>query len=234
MNLKNTIKLFNYTYKKGALIFLIVFFFLQNVVYIFMPLGTLMQGFMVSLTSTYFVNFVYQVMVSGMIRSSDKVEKSIIKNFTIILLISSVGGFILFIIPRFIFMLVMGVYNENAIIIFLLNYIVFNILAYVSLAVIYKRMAFGTTILGVAALALFVEMPFFIYNSSKNTLNILLGLKNKVNHFEIMISAPTIGLLVAAFAISIISPFIFYLISILMKNVPVSKYLEDRQPWGKI
>ena len=234
MNLKNTIKLFNYTYKKGALIFLMVFFFLQNVVYIFMPLGTLMQGFMVSLTSTYFVNFVYQVMVSGMIRSSDKVEKSIIKNFTIILLISSVGGFILFIIPRFIFMLVMGVYNENAIIIFLLNYIVFNILAYVSLAVIYKRMAFGTTILGVAALAFFVEMPFFIYNSSKNTLNILLGLKNKVNHFEIMISAPTIGLLVAAFTISIISPFIFYLISILMKNVPVSKYLEDRQPWGKI
>lgn len=234
MNLKNTIKLFNYTYKKGALIFLMVFFFLQNIMYIFMPLGTLMQGFMVSLTSTYFVNFVYQVMVSGMVRSSEKVEKSIIKNFTIILLISSVGGFILFIIPRFIFMLVMGVYNENAIIIFLLNYILFNILAYVSLAVIYKRMAFGTTILGVAALAFFVEMPFFIYNSSKNTLNILLVLKNKVNHFEIIISAPTIGLLVAAFAISIISPFIFYLISILMKNVPVSKYLEDRQPWGKI
>ena len=120
MNLKNTIKLFNYTYKKGALILLMVFFFLQNVMYIFMPLGTLMQGFMVSLTSTYFVNFVYQVMVSGMVRSSEKVEKSIIKNFTIILLISSVGGFILFIIPRFIFMLVMGVYNENAIIIFLL------------------------------------------------------------------------------------------------------------------
>ena len=234
MNLKNTIKLFNYTYKKGALILLMVFFFLQNVMYIFMPLGTLMQGFMVSLTSTYFVNFVYQVMVSGMIRSSGKVEKSIIKNFTIILLISSVGGFILFIIPRFIFMLVMGVYNENAIIIFLLNYIVFNILAYVSLAVIYKRMAFGTTILGIAALAFFIEMPFFIYNTTRDALKIMFKIKNVINHFEIMISAPTIGLLAAAFAISIISPFIFYLISILMKNVPVSKYLEDRQPWGKI
>lgn len=234
MKLKDTIKLFKFTYNKSALIFLMIFFFLQNIMYIFMPLGTLMQGFMVSLTSTYFVNFVYQVLVSGMIRSSEKIEKSIIKNFTIILLISNVGSFILFMIPRFLFMLVMSQYDENAITILLLNYIVFDILAYVSLAVICKRMAFGTTILGVAALAFFIEMPFFIYNSTKNALKLMLGMKEGINHFEIMISTPTIGLLVAAFAISIISPFIFYLISILMKNVPVSKYLEDRQPWGKI
>ena len=101
MKLKDTIKLFKFTYNKSALIILMIFFLLQNVMYIFMPLGTLMQGFMVSLSSTYFVNFVYQVFVSGMIRTSEKVEKSITKNFTIILFISNVGGFILFIIPRF-------------------------------------------------------------------------------------------------------------------------------------
>ncbi len=234
MKLKDTIKLFNFTYNKSALIFLMVFFFLQNIMYIFMPLGTLMQGFMVSLTSTYFVNFVYQVMVSGMVRSSEKIEKSIIKNFTIILLISNVGSFILFMIPRFIVMLVMSKYNENEIIIFLLNYILFNILAYVSVAVMYKRMAFGTAILGVAALAFFIEMPFFVYNSTQNVIKFIQGMKTAVKHFEVLISAQTIGLLVAAFAISIISPFIFYLISILMRNVPISKYLEDRQPWGKI
>ena len=209
MKLKDTIKLFNFTYNKSALIFLMIFFFLQNIIYIFMPLGTLMQGFMVSLTSTYFVNFVYQVLVSGMIRSSEKIEKSIIKNFTIILLISNVGSFILFMIPRFIVMLVMSQYNENEIIIFLLNYILFNILAYVSVAVMYKRMAFGTAILGVAALAFFIEMPFFIYNSTKNALKLMLGMKEGINHFEIMIITPTIGLLVAEFAVSIISPLIF-------------------------
>ena len=233
MKLKDTIKLFKFTYNKSALIILMIFFLLQNVMYIFMPLGTLMQGFMVSLSSTYFVNFVYQVFVSGMIRTSEKVEKSITKNFTIILFISNVGGFILFIIPRFFFMLANGVYNENAIIIFLLNYIAFNILAYVSLAVIYKRMAFGTTILGVAALAFFAEMPFFVHSTTQNAIRIIQG-KTAETHFEVLLNAPIIGLLVAAFAISIISPFIFYLISILMKNVPVSKYLEDRQPWGKI
>ena len=233
MKLKDTIKLFKFTYNKSALIFLMAFFFIQNVMYIFMPLGTLMQGFMVSLTITYFVNFVYQVLVSGMIRSSEKIEKSIIKNFTIILLISNVGSFILFMIPRFLFMLVMSQYDENAITILLLNYIVFDILAYVSLAVIYKRMAFGTTILGVAALAFFAEMPFFVHSTTQNAIRIIQG-KTAETHFEVLINAPITGLLVAAFAISIISPFIFYLISILMKNVPVSKYLEDRQPWGKI
>lgn len=234
MKLKDTIKLFKFTYNKSALIFLMIFFFLQNIMYIFMPLGTIMQGFMVSLTSTYFVSFVYQIMVSSMIRSSEKVEKSTIKNFTIILLISNVGSFILFMIPRFIVMLVMSQYNENEIIIFLLNYILFNILAYVSVAVMYKRMAFGTAILGVAALAFFIEMPFFVYSSTQNLIKFIQGMKTAVKHFEVLINAPIIGLLVASFAVCIISPFIFYLISILMKNVPISKFLEDRQPWGKI
>lgn len=234
MKLKDTIKLFKFTYNKSALILLMVFFFLQNVMYIFMPLGTIMEGFMVSLSTTYFVNFVYQVLVSGMIRSSEKIEKSIIKNFTIILFVSNVGGFILFIIPRFLFMLTMDVYNENAIIIFLLNYIAFNILAYVSVAIIYKRMAFGTTILGVAAFAFFVEMPFFVHNTIARRLAFIQGIKNAATNIESKVGPEVIGLLVIAFAVSIISPFIFYLISILMKNVPVSKYLEDRQPWGKI
>jgi len=234
MKLKDTIKLFNFTYNKSALIFLMIFFFLQNIMYIFMPLGTLMQGFMVSLSSTYFVNFIYQVMVSSMIRSSEKVEKSIIKNFTIILLISNVGSFILFMIPRFIVMLVMSQYNENEIIIFLLNYILFNILAYVSVAVMYKRMAFGTAVIGVMALAFFIEMPFIINNTTHNTIKAIQEMKTAVYHFEIQINAQIIGLLVIAFAVSIIAPFIFYIISILMKNAPISKYLEDRQQWGKI
>ena len=234
MKFKDTIKLFNFTYNKSALIGLMAFFFLQNVMYIFMPLGTLMQGFMVSLTSTYFVNFVCQIMVSGMVRSSEKIEKSIIKNFTIILLISNVGSFILFIIPRFLVMLAMSNFYEDEIIIFLLNYIVFNILAYVSVAVIYKRMAFGSAVIGVMALAFFIEMPFIINNTTHNTIKAIQEMKTAVYHFEIQINAQIIGLLVIAFAVSIIAPFIFYIISILMKNAPISKYLEDRQQWGKI
>ena len=234
MKLKDTIKLFKFTYNKSALILLMVFFFLQNVMYIFMPLGTIMEGFMVSLSTTYFVNFIYQVLVSGMIRSSGKVEKSIIKNFTMILLRSNVGGFILFIIPRFLFMLTSDIYDENAIIIFLLNYIVFNILSYASVAVIYKRMAFGSAVIGVMALAFFIEMPFIINNTTHNTIKAIQEMKTAVYHFEIQINAQIIGLLVIAFAVSIIAPFIFYIISILMKNAPISKYLEDRQQWGKI
>ena len=230
MKLKDTIKLFKYTNNKIALIILTIFFFLQCLLYLFAPMGTLMVGFMASLSSTYFV---YQILVSGMIRSSEKAQKSIFKNFTIILLVTNVCNFILFIIPRYFFMLSTDVYAENTITIFLLNYIVFNIMAYVSLAVIYKRMALGTTILIAIATAFFIQMPFFIGSSTANFMKKLFGIKEVLSPPGLKVMPSSIGLLVAAFAVSIISPFIFYLISILMRKVSISKYLEDRQQWGK-
>ena len=233
MKLKDTIKLFKYTNNKIALIILTIFFLFQCLIYIFAPLGTLMVGFMASLSSTYFVNFVYQILVSGMIRSSEKAQKSIFKNFTIILLVTNVCSFILFIIPRYFFMLSTDVYAENTITIFLLNYIVFNIMAYVSLAVIYKRMALGTTILIVLATAFFIQMPFFIHSSTTNVMKKLFGIKEVLSPPGLKAMPSSIGLLIVAFAVTIISPFIFYLISILMRKVSFSKYLEDRQQWGK-
>ena len=196
-------------------------------------MGTIIEGLMVSLFSTYFVNYVYQILVSGMIRSSEKTQKSIFKNFTIILFVTNICCFILFIIPRYFYMLSTDGYAENTIIIFLLNYIVFNILAYVSVAIIYKRMALGTTILIVMATAFFIQMPLFIYSSTFNFMKKLFGIKEVLSPPGLKTMSSSIGLLIAAFAVSIISPFIFYLISILMRKVSISKYLEDRQPWGK-
>ena len=231
MKLKDTIKLFNYTKNKNMLIFIMAMFLLQCFIYLFTPMGTIMLGFMISLTSTYIVNFIYQTLVSGMVRQSGKVQKTIYKNFTILVLITNVGGFLLFIVPRYFFMLEVGNYSENEITVFLLNYIVFNILSYISVAVIYKRMAFGTAILIVMAIAFFIQMPFVIFDSVFKYADIFLKFDGVLSPSGQSALTSTVGLLAAAFAVSIVSPWIFYAISILIRNYPISKYIEDRMKW---
>lgn len=231
MKLKDTIKLFNYTKNKNMLIFIMAMFLLQCFMYLFTPMGTIMLGFMISLTSTYIVNFIYQTLVSGMVRQSGKVQKTIYKNFTILVLITNVGGFLLFIVPRYFFMLEVGNYSENEITVFLLNYILFNILSYISVAVIYKRMAFGTAILIVMAIAFFIQMPFVIFDSVFKYADIFLNFDGVLSPSGQSALTSTVGLLAAAFAVSIVSPWIFYAISILIRNYPISKYIEDRMKW---
>ena len=231
MKLKDTIKLFNYTKNKHMLIFIMAMFLLQCFMYLFTPMGTIMLGFMISLTSTYIVNFIYQTLVSGMVRQSGKVQKTIYKNFTILVLITNVGGFLLFIVPRYFFMLEVGNYSENEITVFLLNYILFNILSYISVAVIYKRMAFGTAILIVMAIAFFIQMPFVIFDSVFKYADIFLNFDGVLSPSGQSALTSTVGLLAAAFAVSIVSPWIFYAISILIRNYPISKYIEDRMKW---
>lgn len=231
MKLKDTIKLFNYTKNKNMLIFIMAMFLLQCFMYLFTPMGTIMLGFMISLTSTYIVNFIYQTLVSGMVRQSGKVQKTIYKNFTILVLITNVGGFLLFIVPRYFFMLEVGNYSENEITVFLLNYILFNILSYISVAVIYKRMAFGTAILIVMAIAFFIQMPFVIFDSVFKYADIFLKFDGVLSPSGQSALTSTVGLLAAAFAVSIVSPWIFYAISILIRNYPISKYIEDRMKW---
>ena len=231
MKLKDTIKLFNYTKNKNMLIFIMAMFLLQCFMYLFTPMGTIMLGFMISLTSTYIVNFIYKTLVSGMVRQSGKVQKTIYKNFTILVLITNVGGFLLFIVPRYFFMLEVGNYSENEITVFLLNYILFNILSYISVAVIYKRMAFGTAILIVMAIAFFIQMPFVIFDSVFKYADIFLKFDGVLSPSGQSALTSTVGLLAAAFAVSIVSPWIFYAISILIRNYPISKYIEDRMKW---
>ena len=231
MKLKDTIKLFNYTKNKNMLIFIMAMFLLQCFIFLFTHMGTIMLGFMISLTSTYIVNFIYQTLVSGMVRQSGKVQKTIYKNFTILVLITNVGGFLLFIVPRYFFMLEVGNYSENEITVFLLNYILFNILSYISVAVIYKRMAFGTAILIVMAIAFFIQMPFVIFDSVFKYADIFLIFDGVLSPSGQSALTSTVGLLAAAFAVSIVSPWIFYAISILIRNYPISKYIEDRMKW---
>ena len=62
--------------------FLILMIFAFNcIMYIFTPMGVILQGLMVSIAGTYLVNYTYQTLVSGMIQGSEKVQKKILKHF---------------------------------------------------------------------------------------------------------------------------------------------------------
>ena len=139
MKLKDTIKLFNYTYQSKMLLVVIIIFFFNCMMYIFMPVGVVLQGLMASISSTYFVNITYQAMVSGMVQSSEKVRKSVLKHFTIILLISNLFHFALFILPKYFFIVFTGDNPGREIAIFLINYMLYNILTFISVALLYKK-----------------------------------------------------------------------------------------------
>ena len=231
MKLKETIKLFNYTYQSKLLLFVIAIFFFNCVMYIFMPVGLILQGLMASVSSTYFVNVTYQAFVSGMVQSSEKARKSVLKNFTIILLVSNIVHFFLFILTKFFFIMFMEETPGSDPVVFLINYMVFNILTYICVAILYKKQALGMIILAFMVLLMLVQIPGVLSKTILIFENSFMGGSLQLSGQS---GALNIIMLLAAFAVCLISPFIYYIVSKLMINVPISKSYLDKQPWGKL
>ena len=143
MKLKDTVKLFNYTYQSKMLLVVIIIFFFNCIMYIFMPIGLVLQGLMASISSTYFVNVSYQTVVSEMVQSSEKAKKYVLKHFTIILLISNIIHFFVFILTKYFFIMFIEEAPGSDIAIFLINYMIFNILTYIAVSLLYKKQGLG-------------------------------------------------------------------------------------------
>ena len=166
-----------------------------------------------------------------MVQSSEKVKKNYIKNHTVILLISNVIHFILFIVPSVIFIFLTYETPNVGVSFVLLNFIVSNIGIYISVSVIYKKQVLGILILALPLLIFGLQMPLYFTNAIKNHGKI--GAEGLSFLPEIQMWM-IVGLLIVAGVVCIISPFIYYGISKLMKNVPMSKSYTDRLPWGKV
>ncbi len=231
MKLKDTVKLFNYTYQSKMLLVVIIIFFFNCIMYIFMPIGLVLQGLMASISSTYFVNVSYQTVVSEMVQSSEKAKKYVLKHFTIILLISNIIHFFVFILTKYFFIMFIEEAPGSDIAIFLINYMIFNILTYIAVSLLYKKQGLGIGILGLMVLIMLVQIPEILAKSARIFQNSFLRLPTK---FEFFAGSMNIGLLFAAFAVCIISPFIYYIVSRSIQNVPISRSYMDRQPWGKL
>ena len=181
MKIKDTLKLFKYTYQYITTWLVIFLFVMQCILFIVADIGTAIMGMMVSVTASFFINQTYMIMASGMIQSSEKFRKDVFKNFAIISVIFNVVLFFVFIFPKYLFIrLYVGEPDKTAAI-FLINYMICNILSCASIAFLYKKQ-----------------------------------------------------MLLAALAVTVISPFIFYLISKKMEKIPISQAIIDRMPWGKL
>lgn len=230
MKFKDSLKLFNYVYQNKVFFVVIIIFFFNCLMHFFSPMGLLLLGLMASISSTYFVNITYQAMVSGMVQSSEKVRKSVLKHFTIIMLISNLFHFALFILPKYFFIVFTGDNPGREIAIFLINYMLYNILTFISVALLYKKQVLGIVILGIMVLIMLIQFPQLMTLTAEKFQNSFLGLPQ----FTGFSGTANVGLLLAATAVCIISPFIYYIISKAMQNVPISKSYMDRQPWGKL
>lgn len=231
MKIKETVGLVKYLYQYKAIVLLPLIFIMNCLMYIFMPVGVMIQGLMVSISSVYFVNVISQVYASDMVQSSEKVKKNYIKNHTVMLLISNVIHFILFIVPSVIFIFLTYETPNVAVSFVLLNFIVSNIGIYISVSVIYKKRVLGILILALPLLIFGLQMPLYFTNAIKNHGKI--GAEGLSFLPEIQMWM-IVGLLIVAGLVCIVSPFIYYGISKLMKNVPMSKSYTDRLPWGKV
>ena len=186
---------------------------------------------MASVSSTYFVNITYQAFVSGMVQSSEKARKSVLKNFTIILLVSNIVHFFLFILTKYFFIMFMEETPGSDPVVFLINYMIFNVLTYIAVAILYKKQVFGMIILAFMVLLMIAQMPGVL----AKTIQIFEGsFMGGSLQFSGQSGALNIIMLLAAFAVCLISPFIYYIVSKLLINVPISKSYMDRQPWGKL
>lgn len=232
MKLKDTLKLMKYTYQYKLMYVILLIFACNCIMYIFTPMGVVLQGLMASIAGTYLVNYTYQAMVSGLIQGSEKVQKKVLKHFTVILLISNVALFFTFMCTKFLFIRFVGEDAQTATVVCLLNYIIFNLLTYIATAIIFKKQLIGCIILGFEVLIVFAEFPYMISYSKENWVKVFTAHIN--SNINLGGDLGSIGLLVAAFAVCLISPFVFYAVSKLMEKVPFSKAYIDRQPWGKI
>ena len=136
-----------------------------------------------------------------------------------------------FIVPTFLYIRLSYETPNVAVSFVLLNFIVSNIGIYISVSVIYKKRVLGILILALPLLIFGLQMPLYFTNAIKNHGKI--GAEGLSFLPEIQMWM-IVGLLIVAGVVCIISPFIYYGISKLMKNVPISKSYTDRLPWGKV
>ena len=231
MKIKETAGLIKYVYQYKVIAFLPLIFVMNCLMYIFMPIGVIIQGLMTSVSSVYFVNIISQIYVSDMIRSSEKNQKHYLKNQTVMLLISNLIHFLVFIVPSFLFIMSTSGIPKVVASSMLGNYILANIGVFAAISVIYKKQVLGMLFLFFVTLIFGLQLPLYLTNVMKN--------RGKLGEAGVTIlpNIPmwaVIGLLVLAFGVCIVSPLIYYGISKLMKNVPISKAYADRLPWGKV
>ena len=230
MKIKDSAGLIKYISQYKAVMFFTIIFFLNSLMYIFAPFGVLLQGIMVSLSSVYFVNSVMQVYASDMIRSSEKVNKAHIKNHTIMLLISNVIHFVVFMVPTFLHIRLSNETPNSVILVLLTNYIISNVGLFAFIAIMYKKEVLATFILTLVLIAFGVQVPLVYMNMRNNHWKLgEIGLKiNQAIPDWIYLT-----LFLLSIVVCIASPFIFFGISKLMRKIPMRKSYTDRLPWGK-
>lgn len=233
MKIKDTLKLFKYTYQHNTTWLVIILFVFQCILFIVADIGTAIMGMIESVTASFFINQTYMIMASGMIQSSEKFRKDVFKNFAIISLIFNVVLFFVFIFPKYLFIrLYVGEPDKTAAI-FLINYMICNILSFASIAFMYKKQMLGmlmtvAMIYSTGMLMLFILKRKQVgFSFAKKIIEGNIKPANSDFHVFSL-------LLLAALAVTVISPFIFYLISKKMEKIPISQALIDRMPWGKL
>ena len=60
MKLKDTLKLYKYAYQHKLMFLILMIFAFNCIMYIFTPMGVILQGLMVSIAGTYLVNYTYR------------------------------------------------------------------------------------------------------------------------------------------------------------------------------
>ena len=202
MKIRDSLKLLKYTQNYVFNIIAIFLFFGTGLITSFpVPFRShqLLGGFWANYLSGYIVAQITAVTFSGVIQSSEGYKKMMTKNMAIIILICNMIGFVFFCILRTALAYALGV--EENLDLYLISFMIFQVLEILCVAVLYKIMALG----------IFCSIPLFA--------SILFSTWDGFNKIEVLCTNPKI-LVAMAFVTCLLTPLMYYGVSMALYKKP--------------
>ncbi|MCR4648979.1 MAG: hypothetical protein K5776_07875 [Lachnospiraceae bacterium] len=234
MTIKESIKLYDYVYKKNTQILIIIMQFFMFFGYAFtnnlQTIGIVLLNTVLATIATQFA----LVTFSSYVVSSEKIQKYGIRNLTIIMTAANVVFFAIYLGLKLLKGFALKDFDDLSTMLFI--YCIANILMFVYGAIGCKKRAAGTVILILHVIIGLSQMPFYIRGTVLKIISRMPGAEpyTESRFVFTFLPNPVVMIIISVLVVSVISPLLLYALSMSVRKVSYSNRLLDRQEYNKL
>ena len=211
MKLKDTFKLFKYIQNPELNLVVMIMFGISALITAIPTPGNAFGAYWANYMFMYFIGQLSVVTISGVVQSSEKFKKLVTKNFAKLLAIGNLINYVIFVVLRT--LIAYKIHTEKYVNGFLIIYMFFQILYVIYAAVINKYMKLGISIM-------ILMLIFVIYSTFDHGLMEYVEKLGPVADIKVLVVLATV--------VSVLTPFLFYGLSLLLYKKPYNDKMLKR------
>ncbi len=234
MTIKESLKLYDYIYKKNTQILVVIMQFFMAVGYM---CTNNMQTIGIVIYNIILATFITQftlVTFSSYVVSSEKIQKYSIRNMTIIMTAANILFFVVYLGMKLLKAFALKDFDDLSTMLF--YYCISNILVIIYAAIACKKRVIGTVILIFYMFMGFSQMPFYIRGTVLKIMSRMPGAEpyTGTKFVFTFLPNPAVMIIISVLVVSVISPLLLYALSMSLRKVSFSNRLLDRQEYNKL